>query len=253
MKIKALAAVVSMAFVVAACDKPADSGGADNGEIKLETRQQKLSYIFGQNIGNQFKAQSMDIDMAVFSQGIQDAMDGVDPRLQEEEIMSTLQSFQEEKMAEQQKAFDDISAKNKAEGDAFLAENAKKEGVTTLESGLQYKVLKEGEGDKPAADAAVEVHYKGTLVDGTEFDSSFKRGVPATFGVNEVIPGWTEALLLMPEGSKWEIYLPPSLAYGPGGAGGMIGPEQTLIFEVELLDANVSKEQQAEATEAGQE
>lgn len=241
MKMKTLATLVAVAALVAGCDKlPSDKGEGDTAAaIELTTQEQKLSYIFGQNIGSQFKTESMKIDIAVFSQGVKDAMNGAEPRIKEEEVMAVLKTFQEEKMAEQQKNFDELSTKNKAEGDAFLAENAKKEGVVTLESGLQYKVVSEGTGAKPTAESNVEVHYKGTLIDGTEFDSSFKRGVPASFGVTQVIPGWTEALMLMPEGSKWELYIPPSLAYGPGGAGGMIGPEQTLIFEVELLKANV--------------
>ncbi|MDO7636496.1 MAG: FKBP-type peptidyl-prolyl cis-trans isomerase, partial [Porticoccaceae bacterium] len=128
---------------------------------------------------------------------------------------------------------------NLKEGQAFLAENGTKEGVVTTASGLQYKVISAGSGAKPTVDSTVEVHYAGRLLDGTEFDSSVKRGVPATFGVTQVIAGWTEALQLMPQGSKWELYIPADLAYGPGGTG-PIGPNQMLIFEVELLNANVS-------------
>lgn len=248
MKMKSLATLVALTALVAGCDKSPEEETAK--AVALETQEQKLSYIFGQNIGSQFKTETVKIDVDVFSQGIQDALAGVEPRLKEEEVMSVLQTFQEEKMAEQQKVFEELSTKNKAEGDAFLAENGKKEGVVTLESGLQYKVISEGEGPVPTADSTVEVHYKGTLVDGSEFDSSFKRGVPATFGVNQVIPGWTEALMLMKEGAKWELYVPPSLAYGPGGAGGQIGPEQTLIFEVELLKANVEEAKEDAGVEA---
>ncbi|MFA5632078.1 MAG: FKBP-type peptidyl-prolyl cis-trans isomerase [Porticoccaceae bacterium] len=247
MKRKTLATLVALTFMVAGCDKgPGDGETAHTGEVAatLETQTQKLSYIFGQNIGSQFKAESMDIDVNVFAQGVRDAISEAEPKLGEDEVMAVLQAFQEEKMAEHQKVFEELSGKNKAEGEAFLAENGAKEDVVTLDSGLQYKIIEEGEGEVPTADSTVEVHYKGTLIDGTEFDSSFKRGVPATFGVNQVIPGWTEALLLMKEGAKWELYIPPSLAYGPGGAGGMIGPEQTLIFEVELLKANAEGEQQ---------
>jgi len=248
MKMKTLATLVALAVLVAGCDKAPDEAKTDVEDIvALETQEQKLSYIFGQNIGSQFKTEAMDIDISVFSQGVKDALDEAEPKLAEDEVMTVLQKFQEEKMAEHQKMFDEQTTKNKAEGDAFLQENAAKEDVVTLESGLQYKVISEGEGEAPSADSVVEVHYKGTLIDGTEFDSSFKRGVPATFGVNQVIPGWTEALMLMKEGAKWELYIPPSLAYGPGGAGGMIGPEQTLIFEVELLNANAEEKAEGEA------
>jgi FKBP-type peptidyl-prolyl cis-trans isomerase len=142
-------------------------------------------------------------------------------------------------MAEQEASAKLVAETNIKEGEAFLAENAKKEGVVVLESGLQYKILTAGTGAIPTPENTVEVHYKGTLLDGTEFDSSFKRGVPAQFGVTQVIPGWVEALQLMKEGAKWELYVPADLAYGPGGTGGLIGPNQTLIFEVELLKASV--------------
>lgn len=243
MKVKALASLVSIAVLLTACNQSGEgSKESENQAVSLDTQSQKLSYIFGHNIGSQFKAESMDIDLAIFKSGLEDALNGVEPKLKEEEIIATLQSYQEQKMTEQQQAYEGIASANKAEGETFLKEKAAEEGVVTLESGLQYKVITEGSGEKPTADSTVEVHYKGTLVDGTEFDSSYKRGVPATFGVTQVIPGWTEALMLMPEGSKWEIYLPPELAYGSGGAGGAIGPEQTLIFEVELLKANVASE-----------
>jgi len=241
MKIKTLAALVALTVLMAACDKAPTEKAAEAPPAELTTQEQKLSYIFGQNIGSQFKTETMKIDVDVFAMGVKDAIAGVEPKLAEADVMEALQKFQEEKMAEQQKSFDEASTKNIAQGEAFMAENAKKEGVVTLESGLQYKIIEEGEGAVPTETSTVEVHYKGTLIDGTEFDSSFKRGVPASFGVTQVIPGWTEALMLMKEGAKWELYIPPSLAYGPGGAGGLIGPEQTLIFEVELLKANVDE------------
>ncbi|MGD9660522.1 MAG: FKBP-type peptidyl-prolyl cis-trans isomerase [Porticoccaceae bacterium] len=248
MKIKTLAALVALTVLMVGCDKAPTEKAAEAPAAELTTQEQKLSYIFGQNIGSQFKTETMDIDVDVFAMGVKDAMAGVEPKLAEADVMEALQKFQEDKMAEQQKSFDEASAKNIAEGETFMAENAKKEGVVTLESGLQYKIIEEGEGAVPTETSTVEVHYKGTLIDGTEFDSSFKRGVPASFGVTQVIPGWTEALMLMKEGAKWELYIPPSLAYGPGGAGGLIGPEQTLIFEVELLKPNV-EEQAEEATD----
>jgi len=246
MKIKTLAALVALAVLVVGCDKAPTEKTTEAPPLELNTQEKKLSYIFGQNIGSQFKNETMKIDVDVFAMGVKDAVNDVEPKLAEAEVMEALQKFQEEKMAEQQKSFDEASEKNIAEGEAFMTENAKQEGVVTLDSGLQYKIIEEGEGAVPTENSTVEVHYKGTLIDGTEFDSSFKRGVPATFGVTQVIPGWTEALMLMKEGAKWELYIPPSLAYGPGGAGGLIGPEQTLIFEVELLKANV---EEAETTD----
>jgi FKBP-type peptidyl-prolyl cis-trans isomerase FklB len=169
--------------------------------------------------------------------------------LSEEVIAETVKAFETDMMAkrdEMQKA-EQQSTELQAEGNAiagteFLAVNGAKEGVTTTESGLQYKVLTAGTGVKPNTSSTVEVHYAGRLLDGTEFDSSVKRGVPAQFGVTQVIAGWTEALQLMPEGSKWELYIPAALAYGPGGTG-PIGPNSTLIFEVELLQANVGADE----------
>lgn len=251
MKFKALASVISVAVLLTACNQSGENTPeAENQVGTLDTQSQKLSYIFGHNIGSQFKAEAMNIDLAIFKNGLEDGLNGVEPKLTEEEIIATLQSYQEEKMTEQQQAYEGLVSTNKAEGEAFLAEKAAEEGVITLDSGLQYKVITEGAGEKPTAESTVEVHYKGTLVDGTEFDSSYKRGVPATFGVTQVIPGWTEALMMMPEGAKWEIYLPPELAYGPNGAGAMIGPEQTLIFEVELLKANVGADSDAAEPES---
>ena len=162
------------------------------------------------------------------------------------QIAETVKTFEAEMMAKrdemqqaEEQAFSLQAEGNLKEGQAFLAENGTKEGVVTTASGLQYKVISAGSGAKPTVDSTVEVHYAGRLLDGTEFDSSVKRGVPATFGVTQVIAGWTEALQLMPQGSKWELYIPADLAYGPGGTG-PIGPNQMLIFEVELLNANVS-------------
>lgn len=259
MKLKTLAAVIAATLVLAGCNKAdQETAGAADGAVAdqaagLTTQEQKISYIFGQNIGRQLSNDKITIDTAVFTEGVSDALAGKESKISEEDTMAVLQAFQEQKMAEQQKQFDEAAGKNKAEGDKFLAENGKKEGVVTLESGLQYKVITEGTGPQPAEGATVEVHYRGTLLDGSEFDSSHKRGVPASFGVDQVIPGWTEALALMKEGSKWELYIPPALAYGPGGAGEMIGPEQTLIFEVELLKANVVEGAEGEEAPAAAE
>ncbi len=248
MKINRLACVLAVAVALAGCDQQAKRETAASAEketaglAELTTHDQKLSYLFGQNIGGQMSAEKINIDPAAFSRGLSDAIAGNESALSQEEVMAVMQAFQQEQMAArkaQAEAAAKLAAENNAKSEAFLTENAGKEGVVTLDSGLQYKVLVEGSGPTPAADAMVEVNYKGTLIDGTEFDSSFKRGQPAQFIVTQVIPGWTEALQLMKEGSKWELYIPPSLAYGPGGTGGPIGPNQALIFEVELLRAAV--------------
>lgn len=239
MKVKKLAAVVALAVLVTGCEKVSE--GKIDGAVDISTKEQKLSYIFGQNIGGQFKTEGMTVDVAAFSAGVQDALNDAEPKLAQDDVIAVLESFQQEQLAQREAESTALAEKNKEEGDTFLAENAKKEGVIVLESGLQYQVVEEGEGASPGPEDMVEVHYTGTLLDGTEFDSSHRRGVPATFGVNQVIPGWTEALQLMKEGAKWQLFIPPSLAYGPGGTGGPIGPNQTLIFEVELLKSSVEE------------
>jgi FKBP-type peptidyl-prolyl cis-trans isomerase FklB len=181
------------------------------------------------------KRQSIDIDPDILAQGIKDVFAGGKLLLTEEEFRNTMENFRKDMMAKQKMQMQEISDKNKKEGEEFLAENKNKEGVITLPSGLQYKVIKEGDGNLPKATDTVTVHYRGTLIDGTEFDSSYGRGEPATFPVNGVIPGWTEALQLMKAGSKWQLFIPSNLAYGERGAGGRIGPNSTLVFDVELL------------------
>jgi FKBP-type peptidyl-prolyl cis-trans isomerase FklB len=161
--------------------------------------------------------------------------------LSEQEIRETMAVFQKEMMARQEELSKKLGEKNKKEGDVFLAENKKKDGVKTLPSGLQYKVVKAGTGKKPKLTDTVTTHYRGTLIDGTEFDSSYRRGQPATFPVNGVIPGWTEALQLMEEGAKWELFIPSNLAYGERGAGRDIGPHATLIFDIELITIQEKK------------
>jgi FKBP-type peptidyl-prolyl cis-trans isomerase FklB len=239
-------------FLLVACETPDNSSPSLNDsesvEINLETQTQKISYLMGLDNGNNIRAMDLDIDAEAFQQGLTTALAGSEPKLTEEQIAETIKQFESEMkekteamQAEQQKAVSAQSDSNATDGAAFLAENTKKEGVVTTDSGLQYKIMNTGVGPKPTADSTVEVHYAGRLLDGTEFDSSVKRGVPTQFGVTQVIPGWTEVLQLMPEGSKWEVYIPSNLAYGPGGTG-PIGPNSTLIFEVELLQANVSEE-----------
>ncbi|WP_101758776.1 FKBP-type peptidyl-prolyl cis-trans isomerase [Oceanicoccus sp. KOV_DT_Chl] len=202
----------------------------------LDTAEQRVSYGMGIGLGQRIKQETFTIDVDAFSQGVKDAVAGGEQLMTQEEIMQEMQLFQERQMAEQQAEMDKVAEQNKADGDAFLAENGAKEGVTTTESGLQYKVITAGTGAKPSAEDTVEVHYAGTLIDGTEFDSSYKRGSTVSFPVGGVIPGWTEALQLMPVGSKWQLFIPSALAYGPGGTGGgPIGPNATLIFDVELI------------------
>jgi len=211
--------------------------GQANAEEKalLQTQKEKQSYSIGADIGKRLKSQSIDVDTNAFTQGMKDAFSEGKMLMTEEEIKETLSVLQKELMGKQAEKNKLLGEKNKKEGEAFLAENKKKEGVITLPSGLQYKVIKEGTGKQPSADATVETNYRGTLIDGTEFDSSYKRGQAATFPVKGVIAGWTEALQLMKEGSKWQLFVPANLAYGERGAGNAIGPNATLIFEVELI------------------
>ncbi|MGA8538360.1 MAG: FKBP-type peptidyl-prolyl cis-trans isomerase [Terriglobales bacterium] len=214
----------------------------------LTTKKDKFSYALGMNIGTglgaQLKKQSVEVDWNLVAQGIKDVAAGSKTRLTQEEAQAVVTEMQNEVRKEQQEKMQEAGAKNKTEGGAFLAANKSKEGVVTLPDGLQYKILTEGKGPKPTATDSVVCNYRGTLINGTEFDSSYKRGQPATFGVGQVIKGWTEALQLMPVGSKWQLYIPSSLAYGERGAGADIGPDATLIFEVELLsivDKNADK------------
>jgi FKBP-type peptidyl-prolyl cis-trans isomerase FklB len=204
-------------------------------EAPLKSLKEKASYSIGLNIGNNMKNQSADIDPETFAIGFKDAFFGKEPRLSDTERQNALNQFQKEMMAKAEEKHKDLSAKNQKESEKFLAENKKKKGVVTLPSGLQYKVISKGKGEKPKLTDKVTTHYRGTLIDGTEFDSSFSRGEPATFPVNGVIAGWTEALQLMEVGSKWKLFVPASLAYGDRGAGQKIGPNATLIFDVELI------------------
>jgi len=190
---------------------------------------------FGAGWRERLKSQSVEYDPALVAQGFKDALSGAKTRMTTDEAQAVLKEVGEEVQKEQQEKMKELAVKNKTEGEAFLAANKSKEGVVTLPSGLEYKILKEGTGPKPTASDTVVCNYRGTLVDGTEFDSSEKHGGPATFPVNGVIKGWTEALRLMPVGSKWQLFIPPGLAYGERGAGADIGPNAALIFDVELV------------------
>ena len=216
--------------------KPAASASAGTAQASpFATDKEKASYAIGQNIGNSLKHDQLDVDPNIVSQGLKDALTGAPSKLSEADAQAAMKSLRDKVMAQRQAEQQQAGEANKKEGDQFLADNKAKPGVVTLPDGLQYKVLKEGTGPKPKATDTVTVNYRGTLIDGKEFDSSEKHGEAATLSVGQVIKGWTEALELMPVGSKWQLYLPPDLAYGANGAGGVIAPNSTLIFDIELL------------------
>jgi len=219
-----------------AAKKPATTAKSTTAAapLTLKTQKDKFSYAIGMRMGSSFKKQSVPVDPAILMRGLKDAMAGK-TALTEEQAQAAIMDVQKEMQGKQQEKAKEASETNKKEGDAFLAANKSKDGVVTLPSGLQYKIEKAGTGPKPASTDSVICNYRGTLIDGKEFDSSYKRGQPATFPVTGVIKGWTEALQLMPVGSKWQLFVPADLAYGDRGAGGDIGPGATLIFEVELL------------------
>jgi FKBP-type peptidyl-prolyl cis-trans isomerase FklB len=200
-----------------------------------KTKKEKISYSIGVNIGKNMKTQGIDLDQGLLTQGIKDGLNSSKTAMSDKDMEAVMTTFQQEMMGKMQAKQKVNGEKNVKEGEAFLAANKKKEGVVTLPSGLQYKILKSGDGPKPTKEQTVKCHYRGTLIDGTEFDSSYKRGEPTEFPVGQVVKGWTEALQLMPVGSKWQLFIPSDLAYGPNGAGQMIGPNATLIFDIELI------------------
>lgn len=208
----------------------------------LKTEKDRLSYSIGMNLGAGLKEQAIDVNSDMLLRGIKDAISDGKPLMTDEEIRASLSTLKSQLQAKQAAIQEKAASENKAKGDKFLAENKTKEGVVALPSGLQYKILKAGTGAKPKATDTVTTHYKGTLLDGTQFDSSYDRNEPATFPVSGVIKGWTEALQLMPVGSKWQLFIPAELAYGERGAAQVIGPNETLIFEVELLSIQDTKE-----------
>ena len=222
-----LITLLSVAFLFSVCH-------ADE-KLDLKDQKDKESYSLGYQFGQNLKTQGVDINLDVYTSGIRDALDGKDSLISQEEIRAVISELQKRVMAARQKEVKEKSEKNLAEGKAFLDENKKREGVKTLPSGLQYKVLVEGSGKTPKATDTVIVHYRGTLINGSEFDSSYKKGQPSTFQVNGVIRGWSEALQLMKVGSKWQLFIPSELAYGERAVGGQIPPNSTLIFEVELI------------------
>ncbi len=220
-----LAALLLMAF--SAC------GGGSS--VNMESFESRSSYAVGIDLGSNLEQNGVELDLDAFLQGISDALEGREPQMSAGEIREALMQLSEQMQANQEERLAAAAEQNAAEGQAYLEANAQKESVVTTESGLQYEVLEEGDGPKPSATDEVTVHYHGTLVDGTVFDSSVERGEPATFPLNRVIPAWTEALQLMSVGSKYRLVVPSHLGYGERGSGSNIGPNSTLIFEVELL------------------
>jgi len=212
---------------------PGASFAADAPELKGD--KEKVSYSIGMDIGGNLRRGSVEVDPDVLAKGLKDSYVGGKTLLTEDQARQAIEDFQKTLMARKAEEMQKLSEKNKADGEKFLAENAKKEGVKSLPSGLQYKEITPGKGKSPKATDTVTTHYRGTLIDGTEFDSSHKRGEPISFPVSGVIAGWTEALQLMKEGAKWQLFIPSNLAYGERGAGRDIGPNATLIFEVELI------------------
>lgn len=211
------------------------STGLAQEKVQLKDSKDKVSYSIGLDIGATLKRQGIDISLDTMVAGMKDSLSGAKPQMTEDQIKETMTAFSKEMVDKQAAATKEAAQKNAAAGEKFLAENKSKPGVKTTASGLQYKVLKEGNGPIPKASDTVVTNYRGTLTNGTEFDSSYKRNEPATFPVAGVIKGWTEALQLMKVGSKYQLFVPASLAYGERGAGQDIGPNETLIFEVELL------------------
>jgi len=233
---------------------PAAKTGAATAKIPapliLKTQKEKASYAIGMNIGKNLKRDSVEIDTAVLSRALRDALAGNKLLLTDEEAKAALMALQTDVRAKEEAKVKAAGLENKKVGEAFLATNKTKEGVVTLPSGLQYKIIKEGTGPKPTAEDTVLCHYRGTLVDNTEFDSSYKRGEPLKIPVGGVIKGWTEAIQLMPVGSKWQLYIPSGLAYGERGApGSPIGPNSTLIFDVELVSIEPKAAPKADSKE----
>ncbi|HZP12505.1 MAG TPA: FKBP-type peptidyl-prolyl cis-trans isomerase [Nevskiaceae bacterium] len=233
-----LLAAATLTLFAAACSQPSGQGGtaASSGNAgDLTTDAQKFGYAIGTDLGKSLKQVNTEVDLDSLKLGLDEAMAGKAPRMDDkarQEIKTTIAKKIQSKQKEERDA---KATKNKEAGEKFLAENAKKEGVKTTASGLQYEVITEGKGDHPTKDDKVTVNYRGTLLDGTEFDSSYSRNQPITFPLANVIPGWTEGVQLMTAGSKYKFYIPSNLAYGERGAGAKIGPNETLIFEVELI------------------
>jgi len=258
---KSIIAAIAIAMLATACSKDKDDAKETSANVAHEAAEQaagskeaasawksdnaKLSYAIGLDVGRSLKTLGSDIDREAFVEALNTQLDGKTPRLDAAEAGKVKQAFFQKRAAKQAEERKAKAAKNKAAGEKFLAENAKKDGVKVTASGLQYEVLKMGDGAKPVATDKVKVNYEGKLLDGTVFDSSYKRGQPISFPLNGVIKGWTEGVQLMPVGSKFRFYIPSDLAYGANGAGKAIEPNSTLIFEVELLSIETPKDAKA--------
>lgn len=242
------AAAITAALTLAACNQQASTDAADT-EVSLATEEQRLSYGVALGLGRNMVRDGMMVDVDAFAAGLEDAVSGAPQRLTDEEIQAEMVAWQQRANAEAQAQASATAEANASQAAAFLSENGARDGVVTTDTGLQYEVIEAGEGAMPGPGDSVQVHYRGTLIDGTEFDSSYARGEPVTFGVGQVIAGWTEALQLMPVGSKYKLFIPSDLAYGAGGAGDRIGPNAALVFEVELLGIP-SQEAAADSEEA---
>jgi FKBP-type peptidyl-prolyl cis-trans isomerase FklB len=206
--------------------------------VELKDQKEKANYSIGYQIGGDFRRQGVAITPEILISGVEDALSGAESRMTDEEMRNTLVSLEQRTASAAQEAGQQAAQDNLASGEAFLAKNATLEGVTTLPSGLQYKVITAGKGPSPKRTDQVTVHYRGTLIDGTEFDSSYARNQPATFRLDRVIPGWTEGLQLMQQGARWQLYIPARLAYGESGSGERIPPNSALVFDVELIKVN---------------
>ena len=225
-------AAVALASALAGCGAPTEE---PKQEVVLETTDARLSYGIGLRMGQRMSADGMTVDIAAYAAGLEDAMTGAEAQLTDEEINTEMSAFQERRQAEAEAERVALAQTNLEAGRAYMEEMSAREEVQTTESGLQYIVVEPGEGESPVAEDSVEVHYEGRLIDGTVFDSSFERGQTVTFGLTQVIAGWTEGLQLMKPGAKYKFIIPPELGYGEGGAGQMIGPNATLLFDVELI------------------
>ncbi len=227
--------ISALVGAMALCLSLLASAAEEEKALELKTASAKLSYALGLDIGANLKGLETEIHFDAFIRGVEAGLKGSKPLLTPQEATELKQKFFKKRQEERARKMKEVGEKNRKEGEAFLAKNRKKEGVVTIASGLQYIVLSDGDGPKPRRTDKVRVHYRGTLLDGTEFDSSYTRGQPATFPVTGVIPGWTEALQLMKVGSEYRLFIPSKLAYGERGAGSRISPNATLIFEVKLL------------------
>lgn len=239
----AIAAGVLTAMGLAACHQPTSSQQADAGSAadaeheEFKTLEDRFSYAYGADLASKFKAEGIDLNVDLMMEAMKTVFEGGEKKMATDEVAATLQVFQEVHMQKKEEQWAIAAEKNKKEGEAFLAQNAKRDGVVITKSGLQYKVIKEGDGGyTPTEDDEITVHYRGTFIDGTEFDSTHERKKPYTATPRQLILGWTEAMQMMSKGAKWEIYVPAELAYGESGSDPYIGPNAVLIFEVELLD-----------------